>query len=465
MNSACVCVVRRLSRRATSLLLTLTLVLASGALRAQSGAPGSVSGSVLSTATRNGLQGAVVSIPALNRAELSDSSGSFLLQNLPAGPLELRVAYAGFEEQKAAVTVRAGETARVDVEMKPVQAIMMDAFTVATEREGAALSITEQRNAANIKNVTALDEWGNLPTLSIAELAMRLPGITFTTDEDNVVNNVSIRGMASGFTRLNIDGMSSTGVGGDGRSATLHSFSGAMYEQIEIIAGQTPDRRADGLGGQLNLKTRSTLNMSENRRFNYNVSARWAPPFAQRTPQRADHPIHPVFSLNYQEVFSVFGGHRNLGVALNTSYTEGVNMIATDTLLYPTVASPTVFPVTTDPVAPFTDYQNITGLNHRFIKGMSLRADYRHSPQTKFGFSFIFNSGSEPFYDRTRVNTWTSTTSAAAITNAVVPGFTVNRTEIRPLTASVADLEMWRFSFTSVTAQVGNAHGEGAGSE
>ena len=38
-----------------------------------------------------------------------------------------------------------------------------------------ATDITEQRNAANIKYVTALDEWGNLPTLSVAELAMRLP--------------------------------------------------------------------------------------------------------------------------------------------------------------------------------------------------------------------------------------------------------------------------------------------------
>ncbi len=427
--------------------LLFLAALGAGNLAAQG--MGGLAGSVISTATRNGLQGALVSIPALNRSEFTDSSGSFLLQNLPAGPVELVISYAGFDDRRLPAIVRAGETSRVEADMKPTQAILMEAFTVATEREGAALSITEQRNAANIKNVTALDEWGNLPTLSIAELAMRLPGISFTTDEDNVVNNVSIRGMAPGFTRLNIDGMSTTGVGGDGRSATLHSFSGAMYEQIEIIAGQTPERRANGLGGQLNLKTRSTLSMSEKRRFNYNVSARWAPPFAKRTQQREDHPVHPVFSLNYQEVFSVFGGQRNLGVALNTSYTEGVNVIASDTLLYPTTPVAGLFPDRLAEVAPFTDYQNNTGLNHRFIKGLSLRADYRHSPQTKFGFSFIFNAGSEPFYDRTRVNTWTSTANATAMTNAIVPGYTLNRTEIRPLPASVVDLEMWQFSFTS----------------
>jgi TonB-dependent receptor len=439
----------RLLRSAASLFSGFALILALNLAHGQTSSTGSITGSVVSAETRNGLQGATVTVPALNRTEFTDNSGSFLLQNLPAGTVELSISYSGFNEEKRSVTVRAGEATRFEASMKPAPALMMDAFTVATEREGAALSITEQRNAANIKNVTALDEWGNLPTLSIAELAMRLPGISFTTDEDNVVNNVSIRGMAPGFTRLNVDGMSSTGVGGDGRSATLHSFSGAMYEQIEIIAGQTPERRADGLGGQLNLKTRSPLSMSEKRRFNYNVSARWAPSFAQRTQQRADHPIHPVFSLNYQEVFSVLGGDRNLGIAINTSYTEGVNVIATDTLLYPTTAVPNLFPDPLGPVAPFTDYQNVTGLNHRFIRGFSLRADYRYSPQSKFGFSFIFNAGSEPFYDRTRVNTWTSTASIAATTAGVAPGFTADRTEIRPVAASVSDLEMWQFSFIS----------------
>ena len=157
------------------------------------------------------------------------------------------------------VIVGPGAPTIADIEMKPAQVVMMEAFTVATQKEGQALSITEQRNAFNVKNVTAFDEWGILPTQNVGELVSRLPGISYTVDEDNLINNVSIRGQPVSYTRLNIDGMSSTGVGGDGRTATLHSFSGTQYEQVEIIAGQTPDKRADSLGGQLNLKTRSPL--------------------------------------------------------------------------------------------------------------------------------------------------------------------------------------------------------------
>ncbi len=155
----------RLLRLATSLIAGLAL--AAGSLYAQ--ATGSIAGSVTSTDTRNALQGALIAVPSLNRTDFTDSSGSFLLQGLPAGPVELVISYNGFSEERRTVTVRPGEAARLDAVMKPTQEVVtMQAFTVATEREGAALSITEQRNAANIKNVTALDEWGNLPTLSIA---------------------------------------------------------------------------------------------------------------------------------------------------------------------------------------------------------------------------------------------------------------------------------------------------------
>lgn len=432
----------RLLRLATSLLVCLTLATA---VRAQSASTGSIAGAVSSSTTRNALQGASVSVPSLNRSELTDSAGSFLLANLPAGPVEVVVSYDGFTEERQTVTVRTGAVTRIEPQMKPSQDVVtMAAFTVATEREGAALSITEQRNASNIKNVVALDEWGNLPTLSIAEVALRLPGITWTTDEDDVINNVSIRGQPSDFTRLNIDGMSTTGVGGNGRNATLHSFSGAMYEQVEIIAGQTPERRADGLGGQLNLKTRSPLSMTEKRRFNYNMSARWAPPGSQRTEQRKDHPIHPVFSLNYQERFGVFGGDRNLGVALNVSYTEGVNQIATDNLFYQS---------TTDPVAFFNDYTTTSGLNHRFITGISARVDYRHSPRSLFSARFIFNDGKEPYYDRVRIDPLgNSTIYNGSNTGSVLPGFTENRTELRPVagaTGTRMEAEMWRYSFVS----------------
>jgi TonB-dependent receptor len=408
---------------------------------------GSISGSVTSAGTQNALQGAVVSIPALNRSEFSDSAGSFVLSNVPVGAIEIVISYTGFNDERRTINVQPRETARFEATMKPTPAITMEAFTVAAEREGDALAVTEQRNAENVKTVAAIDSWGNMPNMSVGELAMRLPGMTFQLDDDNVVMNVSIRGMSTDFTRLSIDGLSSTSVAGNGRTASLHSFSGAMYEQVEVVSGVLPDASADSIGGSLNLKTRSTFGMREKRRINYSVAARWAPPFFYRSPERAERDLHPSFSFSYSERFSVLGGRSNLGVALSVSHSENVNMFNSRIFDYQSIATSPAY---------VRDFQTSSGLNSRHLTAVNVKADYKYSDTTKYSFSFIFNRGAEPSFDRNIIQA-SGNASIAAIgangqptgTNAVLPGFTESRTEIRAVAGSNFDISQAHWSFYS----------------
>jgi iron complex outermembrane recepter protein len=429
MNYTSVSLPTRLLRAATSLFVSLTLAAVSA--RAADAGTGSIAGSITSTATRNALQGAVVTIPSLNRSVLADEAGRFLITDVPAGTVEVIVSYTGFNEERQRVNVAAGAPTQLDLQMKSSEVITMQKFTVDSVREGQALAITEQRNAPNVKNVTAFDEWGVLPTQNVGELVSRLPGITFTTDEDNLINNVSIGGLPSNYTRLNIDGMSSTGVGGDGRTATLHSFSASQYEAVEIIAGQTPDKRADSLGGQLNLKTASPLNMSDKRRTSYTISGRYF-----HNPDNfalSERPFKPDFSVAHQEVFDVLGGHRNLGVLVSGSYQEVANPHDWDILLYE---------ATTNPVAQLRDYQRQSGLNDRVIKAFSARVDYKWSASTRVSLRFLYNGGSEPFFHYTAVNPFASANltvnSATNPTGSIRDGYTATRIEFLPTTTVVA---------------------------
>ena len=422
----------RLLRVATGLLASLLLI--STAARAQSGG-GSITGSVTSSSTRNALQGATVSIPSLNRTVLTDEAGQFLIRDLPPGVVDLVVSYSGFTDTRQQVNVGTGAPTPLDIQLKSSDVIQMEKFTVETVREGQALALTEQKNAPNVKNVTAFDEWGILPTQNVGELVSRMPGITFTTDEDNLINNVSIGGLPASYTRLNIDGMSSTGVGGDGRQATLHSFSASQYEQVEIIAGQTPDRRADSLGGQLNLKTASPLNMRDNRRITYTVSGRFFPGSSERTHAVGERGLRPEFSAAYQEVFSVRGGHRNLGVMVNASYQEVLNQHDWDILLWEGTANPT---------AQLRDYTRKSGLNDRFLTAFGARVDYKWSSATRVSLRFLYNGGSEPYFNYTDVNPWASANltvfnpAAPVATASIMPGYTNRRIEFRPTTTVVA---------------------------
>ncbi|MBI2497414.1 MAG: TonB-dependent receptor, partial [Opitutae bacterium] len=425
----------------------LFLALVNPSPAAETAGKGQITGTVSSKSSGNALQGALVAVPVLNRSTLTDSTGHFVLYDVPAGPARVVVTYEGFNESAQSVEVGASPVS-LSVEMQTSDVVVMEKFTVTSVKEGQALSITEQRNATNVKNVTAFDEWGILPTQNVGELASRLPGITFTTDEDNLINNISIRGQPSSYTRLNIDGMSSTGVGGDGRTATLHSFSGSMYEQIEIVLGQTPDKRADSLGGQINLKTRSPLAMRENRRINYNLSGRLFPSFADRTVPLADHPFNSDVSVSYTEIYSVGGGTRNLGLTFSASYQNVVNSIDYDFNQYEN---------TTNPIANFRDYDKRSGINSRFISAFSARADYRLTDRTTVSLRFLYNAGSEPHYLRTRANPFAGNSTIATLdsnglptgTGAILPGYTAHRTEIRAVTGSRMALSTWDISFVS----------------
>lgn len=442
------CLYVRLLRTAASLLsLSVLFLTLAPALPAQSAPKTQVSGTVTSKRTGNALQGARVAVPALNRSTLTDSTGRFVLYDLPAQAVEVVISYEGFADARQSVDASGGP-ASLAVQMESSDTVVMEKFTVSSVKEGQALSITEQRNAPNIKNVTAFDEWGILPTQNVGELAARLPGISFTTDEDNLINNISIRGQPASYTRLNIDGMPSTGVGGDGRTATLHSFSASMYEQIEIVLGAQPNTRADSLGGQVNLKTRSPLAMREDRRIEYNLSGRYFPSFADRNVMLADHPFNSDVSMGYSQVMSVFGGERNFGFSLNASYQNVVNPIDYDFLQYEN---------TTNSAANFRDYDKRSGINSRFITGLSARADYRWSERTKVSLRLLYNAGSEPHYLRTRANPFAGNSVVATLdangqptgTGAIMPGYTANRTEIRPVTGSRMALSTWDISFVS----------------
>ena len=424
-----------------------------GSAATSAAAAGLIAGTVSSKTTGNALQGASVRLPGLNRATLTDGSGHFEFSDVPAGDVNVVASYSGFEEMSQSVAVTNAGTADLSLVLNSTDVVTLDKFTVSSVKEGQALSLTQQRNAANAKTVVALDEWGVLPTENVGELFTRLPGVSFTVDEDNLINNVTVRGLVSpngqSFTRLNIDGMSATGVGGNGRTATLHSFSASGYEQIELISAQTPDKRADALGGQINLKTRSPLALKERRRFNYNLSGSLTPPASQRIDALKDHPYSYAASLGYTEVFDVLGGKRNLGVELNLAHQMVVKQFNFDLDQYSNVTDPTqVF---------FRDYDKASGINHRFLDAVNLRLDYRLNDSTTVSYRLIYNEGDEPFFHYTHINPFFSTNGTifdpvTAPTGGIIAGSNQTRTEIRATGNAQMLLTPRRFSFVSNNA-------------
>ena len=389
-----------------------------------------LSGNVSNLATGNLLQGARVEIPALGLSALADETGRYVLPAVPAGSHEVVVTYLGLDSQRAVVAVSADQPATRNFDLT-TGIYKLEQFKVKGEREGDASALTAARNAENLKNVAATDSFGNLPNMNAGEVAIRLPGIYGELDAGGNLSGFTVRGMASGLNSVTMDGGLMTGQGGLGRSIFVNNITGAMFDQVELIKGHTPDKGADSLGGTINLKSRSPLNLREKRRTTYSFGARWAPPFTEQIPTRAAHRLHPVLNVAHQEVFGVFGGTRNLGVSLNLFYSENV---------VPFFSTTRDFQNTTEPAAYLWDYRTSDFYANRKQASLNLKVDYRLSAATKLKFNAIYNDTNVTDRRTLEFRAFAAQSVGTTGNAGILPGYTNRVTEVRQAPGSTMDL-------------------------
>ncbi|MEY4938940.1 MAG: hypothetical protein RIQ93_675 [Verrucomicrobiota bacterium] len=446
------CTSRGLFQAAVCAVLSLTAItLTPRAIAAESSAAtGVVLGNVTNKATGNGLIGAKVEIPGLNLSALVDSTGRYLINNVPVGAHDIVITYTGLDSQTVKVVITAGQPAVRDFVLTS-SVTMLDAFKVASVKEGLSSAVTQQRNADNLKNVASMDQLSDLPNMNATELAIRLPGVSFGNPGDEVVEVISVRGMGAGMTSISIDGGGMSSFSAQNRNTRMTAFTGNMFESLELTKGQTPDRSVDSLGGGVNFKTKSPLNQSEKRRMSYNFTARQAPSFTEQVPLREMRRTHALFNVSYIEKFAVFGSDvANLAVSVNAFYSENAFGFFRTNRDYQQVDRTPAY---------VWDYRTQDNYNNRMQRSLSTKWDFRLDQNNLFKLNLIYNDAPEPMRRQYQVRAFagSQTTVPNATTSGVVPGWTDRITTVRAVpTAATATSGTTAPALIDVTANLIN---------
>ncbi len=297
-------------------IVSCLLFLVGGCAFAAEAGSGSVAGVVFNEATGDLLPGANVRRLGGPEETSSERGGAFTLR-LPAGSHTLEVTFTGLGSRQVAVAVQAGRESRLEVGLTSgVYALAK--FKVQGLREGSALAIQLQREADNAKTVAATDTFGN-PAANPGELLMRLPGVAVNYVSGEATE-LFLRGMGTSFVALMTDGnelASSVGTSSS-RDFQLTALDTGNIESAEIVKAPTPDMPANAIAGYLNLVTRRGFDR-RGRRVDLTVGTRWTDMHGSLSP--AQDPVRlDLVALTYSDVFSVGGGTRNFGVALNLSH-------------------------------------------------------------------------------------------------------------------------------------------------
>ncbi len=252
---------------AASLVFLLTFF--AGVARAQNSATGTITGRVLNQGTGEYLRNAIVTIVGTDLSTTAEDGGNFTLRNVPAGPQRVRFAFEGLDAKEETVMVAAGQDLRLDATLGSgaydKNIVQLGQFVVATEREGNAKAIMEQKNSIESKRVLATDTFGSISEGNVGEFLKYLPGVLIDYVEADA-RSVSLGGLDPKYTSVTLDGspLASSGMAAASGATANRAFEFEQMsingiETVELSRTPQPENPGSALAGVVNLRSRGAF--------------------------------------------------------------------------------------------------------------------------------------------------------------------------------------------------------------
>ncbi len=147
-------------------------------------------------------------------------------------------------------------------------AATVQSVVVSAPRE-EVVARAKQRDAATIIDVQSAETIAKYPDYNAAEAMGRIPGVSLSTDtgEGRFVNirgiDANLNGATYGGVVLLNTNTFGTAASGGGRAVEFDTIPTGAIDGIVLYKTLSPDREAEGLGGQIELTPRSAKNISK----------------------------------------------------------------------------------------------------------------------------------------------------------------------------------------------------------
>lgn len=367
---------------------------------------------------------AQIRISGTNLETSSERDGSFSFPSVPAGQVTMTIYYAGYELVSDTFNVTTGQTAVREINLissvapRPAvgqsgDTVQLQEFVVASEREGNAKAIMNQRRNMNISTSVASDVFGDATDGNVGEFLKFLPGIDLDYVESET-RGPRIGGMDSQYTGVTFDGMKlasadANRTGNQGRATSFEAFSISSIESIEVFRTTSSDMDADSPAGVINMKTRRAFDRA-GRRISYNFSVNMnSEEFHFKDTYGPDgtrrHKASPNYSFDYSDVFL----NRRLGIVLSHSHANSYTEQYRHNLTFnrsSSAADPRPLVITA------LDFKD--GPKNIEKDTYTLTADFKATDKLVLSLSYIYNYALGEFYNRNiTFNAATNNTTAA----------------------------------------------------
>src|ERR1700681_4197993 len=201
------------------------------------------------------LAGARVELQPLGQTATTDSQGQFTISEVPPGKYVLTISYLGFDSFSKDVNVGSGAAANVDAVLQ-IATVNQEVIVRGERERGEIEALNREETADNIVQVLTAELITSWPNTNIADAVGRLPSVSLERDEGEG-KYVQVRGTEPRLTNVTVDGVHLPSPEGAVRNIKLDAIPASLVERIEVIKTLSAKQDADGIGGTVNLVTRT----------------------------------------------------------------------------------------------------------------------------------------------------------------------------------------------------------------
>ena len=233
--------------------ILFALIVPLAPLTAQQQEAGRIVGRVVGAGQGNPIAGAELEVVGAAITSISALDGRYALQDVPAGPVSVRVRMLGFAPKVVTgLVVTAGKTLAQDVALS-ASAVQLAEISVsaAAERGSVNRALDEQRNAPGIVSAVSSEQIQRSPDSDAGQAVQRVSGVSVQDGR-----YVIVRGLGERYTTTSLNGARIPSPEPERKVVPLDLFPSALLEGITTSKTFTPDQPGDFSGAQVDLKTR-----------------------------------------------------------------------------------------------------------------------------------------------------------------------------------------------------------------
>jgi TonB-dependent receptor len=215
----------------------------------------SVNGLVFDKVSNETLVGASIRILGTQSGTMTNNEGIFSLSGIKNSKIRIVVSFLGYTNDTISCDFSTKNKLHKEIGLE-LSSTFLETYEVKDRAEGQVKALIRQKTALNIKNIVSTEQIKQFPDMNAAEVLQRIPGITIQRDQGEG-RYVQLRGTSPEYTTFNINGEQIPSPEGGVRYVGMDIISADQIETIEVTKVLTPDMDADGIGGSVNIITKT----------------------------------------------------------------------------------------------------------------------------------------------------------------------------------------------------------------